>query len=179
MSAISLKGNASGTGTLTIAAPNTNTNQTLTLPDQTGTFMVNGPAFSAYPSAAQTLTTATFTKAQINTEVFDTASAFDNVTNYRFLPLIAGYYQVNAAWYSSITSGQVSSNIYKNGAGYQSTAANGSSTGVVLNVSTILYLNGSTDYIEFYLYQNSGISFTTLASRADLNYFNACLIRSA
>jgi hypothetical protein len=42
MSAISLQGNASGTGTLTIAAPNTNTNRTLTLPDGTGTFSVAG-----------------------------------------------------------------------------------------------------------------------------------------
>jgi len=40
MSAISLQGNAGGTGTLSIAAPSTNTNQTLTLPDQTGTFAV-------------------------------------------------------------------------------------------------------------------------------------------
>ena len=39
MSAITLQGNASGTGTLSIAAPNTNTNRTLTLPDQTGTVL--------------------------------------------------------------------------------------------------------------------------------------------
>jgi len=44
MSAISLQGNASGTGTLTIAAPNTNTNRTLTLPDNTGTFNTTGRA---------------------------------------------------------------------------------------------------------------------------------------
>ena len=42
MSAISLQGNAGGTGTLTVAAPSTNTNRTLTLPDGTGTFTVNG-----------------------------------------------------------------------------------------------------------------------------------------
>ena len=42
MSAISLQGNAGGTGTLTIAAPSTNTNRTLTLPDGTGTFSVAG-----------------------------------------------------------------------------------------------------------------------------------------
>ena len=37
MSAISLQGNAGGTGTLTVAAPSTNTNRTRTLPDSTGT----------------------------------------------------------------------------------------------------------------------------------------------
>ena len=44
MSAISLQGNASGTGTLTVAAPNTNTNRTLTLPDVTGTFLTSSGA---------------------------------------------------------------------------------------------------------------------------------------
>ena len=42
MSAISIQGNAGGTGTLTVAAPSTNTNRTLTLPDGTGTFTVAG-----------------------------------------------------------------------------------------------------------------------------------------
>ena len=42
MSLVKVSGNASGTGTLTIAAPNTNSDRTLTLPDGTGTFTVNG-----------------------------------------------------------------------------------------------------------------------------------------
>jgi hypothetical protein len=42
MSSVKVQGNASGTGALTIAAPNTNTDRTLTLPDQTGTFMATG-----------------------------------------------------------------------------------------------------------------------------------------
>ena len=41
MSLIKLQGNASGTGALTIAAPNTNTDRTLTLPDTTGTIVLN------------------------------------------------------------------------------------------------------------------------------------------
>ena len=54
MSAISLQGNASGTGTLTIAAPNTNTNRTLTLPDGTGTFTVAGVNSNIVAGTAQT-----------------------------------------------------------------------------------------------------------------------------
>ena len=42
MSKVAIQGNASGSGLLTIAAPNTNTDRTLTLPDGTGTFTVNG-----------------------------------------------------------------------------------------------------------------------------------------
>jgi hypothetical protein len=41
MSKITLAPNASGSGTLTVAAPNTNTDRTLTLPDATGTAIIN------------------------------------------------------------------------------------------------------------------------------------------
>jgi hypothetical protein len=41
MSKITLAPNASGSGTLTVAAPNTNTDRTITLPDLTGTAVVN------------------------------------------------------------------------------------------------------------------------------------------
>ena len=44
----------------------------------------NTPAFHARMSANQTLSNATLTKVQFNTEEFDTASAYDNATNYRF-----------------------------------------------------------------------------------------------
>jgi hypothetical protein len=135
------------------------------------------PAFSAYASASQSIATSTFTKIQINTKTFDTNTNFDATTNYRFTPTVAGYYQVSAAWYSSVALGQVTANIYKNGSTYQSTATAGSTVGVVLPVTSILYLNGSTDYIEFYVYQSSGSPYSTLASRSDLNYFQACLVR--
>jgi hypothetical protein len=42
MSKIAIEGNASGTGTFTIASPNSNSSRTLSLPDGTGTFVVNG-----------------------------------------------------------------------------------------------------------------------------------------
>jgi hypothetical protein len=41
MSRITLAPNASGSGTLTVAAPNTNTDRTITLPDATGTAIIN------------------------------------------------------------------------------------------------------------------------------------------
>jgi hypothetical protein len=51
MSLIKVSGNASGTGTFEIAAPNSNTNRTLTLPDATGTVVLD--------TATQTLTNKT------------------------------------------------------------------------------------------------------------------------
>jgi hypothetical protein len=59
MSAISLQGNASGTGTLTVAAPSTNTNRTLTLPDGTGTFTVAGVNSNIVAGTAVASTTGT------------------------------------------------------------------------------------------------------------------------
>jgi hypothetical protein len=44
----------------------------------------NTPAFLATLSASQSVSTNTETKIQFNTELFDTANAYDNSTNYRF-----------------------------------------------------------------------------------------------
>jgi len=44
----------------------------------------NTPAFSAYLSSTQSLSHASITKIQFDTEHYDTDSAYDNSTNYRF-----------------------------------------------------------------------------------------------
>ena len=52
---------------------------------QTGVGGENTPAFEAYRSgSAQTITDSTDTKIQFNSEIFDTAGAYDASTNYRF-----------------------------------------------------------------------------------------------
>jgi hypothetical protein len=43
-------------------------------------------------SADQDFTTSTLTKVQFDTEIFDTHSAYDHSTNYRFTPGVAGTY---------------------------------------------------------------------------------------
>ena len=58
----------------------------------------NYPAFEAYLSANQTVSDNAVTKVQFNTKLFDTDSAYDNSTNYRFTPGVAGKYFI----YSSI-----------------------------------------------------------------------------
>ena len=53
-----------------------------------------GPAFSAYPATAQTLSSSgTQVKLLFATEEFDTASCF---SSSRFTPNVAGYYQINS-----------------------------------------------------------------------------------
>ena len=191
MSAISLQGNASGTGTLTIAAPSTNTNRTLTLPDNTGTllstgstFAGTGPAFSAYLSADQTVTTSVATKVAFNTEVFDTASAYDNATNYRFTPLVSGYYQVNSTVSTTGTTTQsvYINSIYKNGVVYRNgvqTAITFSATGTNgFSVSDLIFMNGTTDYLEIYC-RIDGTGTMKFISGAAQSSFSAAMVRSA
>ena len=147
-----LSGDTSGAVTLTVpAVAGTNT---ITLPAATGTVMVSGnmPAFSVYLSASQTVTSTSVTKVAFNTKQFDTNTNFDTVTNYRFTPTIAGYYQLNAAIYASATA-QTNGNIqfWKNGALYTyGSALSASGNNQCVNGSVIMYLNGSTDYVELY-----------------------------
>ena len=63
------------------------------------------PAFFAHLSAQQTVTTATFTKLQCDTEILDTDNCYDNSTNYRFTPTVAGKYYVFGAIHLDATAG--------------------------------------------------------------------------
>jgi hypothetical protein len=145
------------------------------------------PAFSAYMSANQNITTATWTKVQLNTEVFDTNSNFDPTTNYRFTPTVAGYYQINAGVYcSNLTDYDVqgSVGIYKNGSIYHRATLNFSSEGSKFNdflttVSGVIYLNGSTDYIELYGRITAGGTPGIVGGTTSDTFMNGCLIRSA
>jgi hypothetical protein len=146
---------------------------------------VAGPAFSAYLSANQTpITTSTFTKLQANTKEFDTASCYDNVTNYRFTPNVAGYYQVNGSINGS-AGGSSSSEylvvIYKNGSAakwgnYATRAATVFDSSSV--VSALIYMNGTTDYIELYGYITGSGTLNFVGSQSR-TFFQAFLARSA
>jgi hypothetical protein len=183
MSNAVLKGNASGTGTVTLETPNTNSDFTISLPAAAGTMMVSGnmPAFSAYPSTTQSIATSTNTKVIYGSEFFDTNNCFDSTTNYRFTPTVAGYYQITAAVRDATgpVSGQLVSYIYKNGSVINfvvNTFAGAVGTSSVCSV--LLYLNGTTDYIEHYVSQNSVSSVNISASSAS-TYFQATLVRAA
>jgi hypothetical protein len=132
----------------------------------------NGPAFSAYLLADQSMTANTFTKVTINTEEFDTNSNF-NTSNYRFTPTVAGYYQINAAVYPASAVTGINCSIYKNGTGFKS----GWGTTASAVVSALIYMNGSTDYLELYTYLQG--TTPSCYGNSSLTFFNGCLIRSA
>ena len=138
--------------------------------------MGNGPAFSAYQSTAQSLTANVITKLAFQTKEFDTANAFDNTTNYRFQPTVAGYYQVNGCFTAGSNRTYSVIYIYKNGANFKSSNTGNSTTGVGASVSALTYLNGSTDYIE--ICALTGISQNINSALTD-TYFQAAMVRSA
>ena len=128
----------------------------------TGIGGVNTPAFRAQLSSSQTITDATYTKVQFDTENFDTDGCYDNSTNYRFTPTVAGKYFVYAAveCYGGGTNSveEVNPAIRKNGSNV--TRSSFSQIGGGFHViasyfSATLEMNGSTDYVEVFAYCDS------------------------
>lgn len=134
-----------------------------------------GPAFSAWQSSAQSISANTWTKLQFQTKEFDTASAFDSVTNSRFQPTVAGYYQVNGAFYpGGVTTAILG--IYKNGSQFKQGSYFVATVIISQTFSSLVYLNGSTDYIELYGYSSSAV---TIGNYQSTTYFQASMVRSA
>jgi hypothetical protein len=188
-----LQGNTSGQTTIQATDATT---QTITLPANSGTVLTslstqsqfpaniagNGPAFSAYNNTSQSIPNNTYTKLQISTKIFDTNSNYDNVTNYRFTPSVAGYYQVNYGTNPSVAASNTLAfvTLYKNGSviALGSTATNNTGSGIVSIGSFLVSMNGSTDYIELYGYQNSGGALF-FNGGPGTTYFQASMVRSA
>ena len=183
MSSVVISGDTSGA--ITLSAPAVSGTNTATLPAATGTVMVSGnmPAFSAYRSTTnQSISNATATKVQLNTEEFDTNSNFDSTTNYRFTPTVAGYYQINGAiGFNTTTMTLCIIWIYKNGSQYKrgNQIAATQSTDSVGVVSSLVYFNGSTDYVELYGYINATVGSPIFVGSSDLTYLNGTLVRTA
>jgi len=135
-----------------------------------------GPAFSAYQSSAQTLSSGTFTKIQFQTKEYDTASCFDNTTNYRFTPNVAGYYQVNASVQINVTASSINIQLYKNGSVTKSLQYSSPTTINGASGSALIYCNGSTDYIEVYAQLGIG---QALNPNSAYTYFQASMIRTS
>ena len=138
--------NESG-NTITIGASGDTTNIIGTLQND-GAAVANTPAFEAYLSANQTgISANSATKVQFDTEVYDTDSAYDNSTNYRFTPTTAGKYCFVAGLrYSSFVGGRCVIWIRKNGSsdhGINEQYGDNSQSSQSAMTTVILDMNGS------------------------------------
>jgi hypothetical protein len=142
----------------------------------------NGPAFSVARTTDVSVPNGTSTKVIFATESFDTNSCYDT-SNGRFTPNVAGYYQITASlgWLTPPSGQSYDFYIAKNGAigtpairVILSTA----SQNPIFQGSYLLYLNGSTDYVEIYAYQGTG-STQTIIGGTDRTWFQGFMVRSA
>jgi len=134
----------------------------------------NTPAFRATMSATQSIANVTMTTINFDTETYDSDSCY-NTSTYRFTPNVSGKYLVIASFAlnANLSSGTFIIRIAKNGA--EVSRAN-----IVLSSSTsnpittsLIELNGSSDYIEAQGYQATG-SGATIYNGAEQSYFSAC-----
>ena len=142
----------------------------------------NGPAFSAYLNSNQNFTASTFTKVTLDVEDFDTNN---NFSSSRFTPTVAGYYQIS--WNvqlsnTSTTWAHFISSLYKNGSEFKRTQLN-LTTGAVnngsLGASCLVYLNGSTDYVETYAYTTAGGTPQIVGGNNYWTWMTGSLVRTA
>lgn len=182
--ASSINASTSGAGGLITTADNTGILQlqsggtTIATISSTGLQQnVGAPAFSAYANVATSLSTSAFTKILFQVEEYDTNS---NFASSRFTPTVAGYYQVNAAAnVAGGTTAETSIAVYKNGSNHKQGPDYTISSGAQYSqtISTLVYCNGSTDYIEIYLYV--GTSGKSTGTGEVSVWFNGAMIRSA
>jgi len=142
------------------------------------------PAFEARLSSNQSVSHNTATKVQCADEIFDTDGYYDNATNYRFTPLVAGkyycYFGLRGFAGGSDPDGVRFMLIkpYKNGSlvrNYNSDDTDPNELRApAFSASAVIELNGSTDYLEFYAtvyaqnLSSSGVEIIT-----DATYFGA------
>jgi hypothetical protein len=138
------------------------------------------PAFEAYLSADQDITESVDTKVQFDTEVFDTDNCYDNTTNYRFTPTVAGKYFVYL--FIRGDSKDVSkldflfSRLYKNGSIYRESLIdlrNNFGRQATTSISTVVNMNGTTDYLEGFLRVDTQATTPKAESNNNSCYFGA------
>ena len=164
----------SGTSTMQIGSTNTTTitlgvsGDTINVPSgvtianagtATGFGGANTPAFLArLSSTTQSIADDTYTKIQFNTEVYDTASAYDNSSNYRFTVPSGqgGKYFIYSAVRMASSSATLTLNLRLNGsnAGFSSLKA----VSGELQTITLMYSKdlSASDYLEVFIRQQSG-----------------------
>ena len=140
------------------------------------------PMFRVVQSSDQAISNATATVVQFNDKT--SSGAFDiggyfNTSNYRYIPQVAGYYFVaSTVTIKATTPDYVIIFINKNGNGiYRNLGmeSNATNAHVPVHVSGIIYMNGSSDYLDVQVQHNTGSTQDTNSTFSFSN-FNGYLI---
>ena len=147
-----------------------------------GTAVGNTPAFQAYANSSfVAIANDTYTSIPCVNEYFDSDSAF-NTSTYKFTPQTAGKYYVYA---NMVTDGNWNTSAFlmvQKNQGFNNDdlkrASTYASNDAGIFVGGIFTMNGSSDYIEARVYQQSGGSLN-LRNQGNENYFGGFLIMGA
>ena len=167
---------SSGSGTITLGQ----SGETIALGSGV-TSKMNQPAFRAYRATSQSISDNTSTRVQIDTIDFDTDNAFDNSTNYRYTPQVAGKYFVYAQVNCSSSVGEdihaAAAVIKKNGSEIVRNGVdphNGSKSNQTYNyVATVISMNGSSDYLDLFGQIDTSSGTPSFGDGTNQTYFGA------
>jgi hypothetical protein len=133
------------------------------------TFLTNPPIATLVQTSTQSIATSTSTAVTWPTPTVDTYSGWASGTPTRYTPQVAGYYLCigNLGFAATSAVGARDAQIEKNG----TTVVNevgvgnaGTSYSTVIGVVSMVFCNGTSDYIELYANQNSGGALATVVS---------------
>jgi hypothetical protein len=110
--------------------------------------------------AGQSIPSGSATVVTLDTDGFDPANISD-LANYRFKPTLAGYYIVEGRvlWGAYYTGVEENTYLCKNGVAFANFRHNTSVNGAYSHTHTvygIIYLNGSTDYVDLEVSHDRG-----------------------
>lgn len=139
-----------------------------------------GPAFHAWASTGTNTGTGTVTRVIFASTEFDTANCwFGTNGNSKFVPNVAGYYKIGGQVASPEYYPYQTVKVYKNGSLYKyGFGGLPSNSPNLLQFDVLVYLNGSTDYIEIYWDQYSGSTVNTVVGQP-YTYIHGFLARGA
>lgn len=121
----------------------------------------------AYMNAADNCVANSWMKVPLDTLSFDAGGMWDS-TNKRFTPTKAGYYQCNIR-VGTETSGTIGIGVGKNGSVVKTCGAYGSL--MASGGSALIYCNGTTDYLELFVFATSVRAFTTGITNTYMDVF--------
>lgn len=142
-----------------------------------GGTVTNTPFFHVYLGSDQSVSSGATHKVAFDTEVYDSNNNYDNSTNYRYTPTVAGKY----VFYTGVV-------YYADSAGMNfnkvSIRLNGSTIGagesdlrsnpgrqMTSFAQVIQEMNGSTDYVEVYSFVQSATGTSHFESESRMTYF--------
>lgn len=142
------------------AALTTGPNLSVTVDDPGNTIKIETAFDKAevYINTAANSTTAGTQKVPFDAVNFDTNSIWD-ATNKRFIPKKAGYYQVNVRVRLASANNLVAM-VGKNGTAIRALGPDSGTSSFASGGSDLVYCNGTTDYIEAFIYTTVARAYT-------------------